>query len=178
MGYYWVYNGSRAYVTNINQLFIYIYIICNWDVSANGFFLREEITNQWILMLFLWYGMKTIYKFPCHIWSLEDKADKATLPMGIKIVLQGWTRTKKHNVASKVMLKNTNTKGDVCPRISFFPQKCHFHSGKSWSTTWAPVAHSTSYDLTQMDRARSRTKYHHSQKGWSLFRIKPSNCGC
>jgi hypothetical protein len=53
MGYYWVYNGSRAYVTNINQL--YIYIICNWDVSANGIFLREEITNQWILMLFLWY---------------------------------------------------------------------------------------------------------------------------
>ena len=177
MGYYWVYNGSRAYVTNINQLFIYIYISYAIGMCLQmDFFLGKKSRISGFSCYFC--GMKTIYKFPCHIWSLEDKADKATLPMGIKIVLQGWTRTKKHNVASKVMLKNTNTKGDVCPRISFFPQKCHFHSGKSWSTTWAPVAHSTSYDLTQMDRARSRTKYHHSQKGWSLFRIKPSNCGC
>lgn len=142
-----------------------------------GFFLGKKSRISGFSCYFC--GMKTIYKFPCHIWSLEDKADKATLPMGIKI-LQGWTRTKKHNVASKVMLKNTNTKGDVCPRISFFSLKSAIFTRENHDQPhghqWHIQPHMTY--ITQMDRARSRTKYHHSQKGWSLFRIKPSNCGC
>lgn len=132
-----------------------------------GFFLGKKSRISGFSCYFC--GMKRIYKFPCHIWSLEDKADKATLPASRSY--RDGPEQRSTMWHQRWCWRTRTPKAMSVQESAFFPSKVpYFSLGKimiNHGHQWHIQPHMTWPKWTEPDQGQRWTKYHHSQKGWS-----------